>query len=785
MANSSTQYFERYGTRWPRVANDLQVEMACIYKGGRWQKADGTYAGLGLYEHFARAERLLWPEDDVHRWSALCLQALCENPLSVLLGPSDANKTYIASKWALMEYWAAPTETLVLVSSTDLRGLELRVWGAIKDLFNRARARWDCLDGHPIDSLHCITTHNVSEERAKARVLKMGIICIPCLQSGRYVGLGKFSGIKQKRLRKISDECFPSGTLVDTPTGQKRIEQIQPGDRVWNAGGIGIVRGVRSQCKDSLTRVRVKDGREIVCTDNHKFFTQKGWVAASNLGADHYIFSAYESMQILRHTDHKYSFLQQELSGKMDNNYAGRTGVILKPKHAKALVARGSQVKSSQVLKLKDFARYAERSGRVKVFNLHVEAHHSFSVNGLLAANCQFMGPSHLDADANLMGKGDYKSAYLGNPVDVIDPLGRIAEPLDGWGSVQNITKTTTWRTKMGGICVNLVGTDSPNFDYPVDEPIRFPYLINRKKIDAVAEFWGMDSVQFSSQCVGVMRPGLTSRRIITRQMCQENFALAKALWADTHRTKVYACDAAYKGVGGDRCVVGWAEFGESLDGAQVLRINPPKIVPISVIVKKEAEDQIAEFIQKDSEAVEIKPNDIFYDSTGRGTLGAAFAKLFGNQTPVPVEFGGKPSTRPVRHDLFMEEGREKRHKRCDEHYLDFVSELWFSMAYIILCQQMRELPEDVMMEGCAREYGRTRANKLFIESKHDKKARERMVRSPDLADWLATICEGARQRGFQIAKLGAALTEFKNDDWITEERRTFRDAIKGCLLAH
>jgi hypothetical protein len=601
---AESTFIERYGMLWPRYLDSLQIEFKCIQKGGRWKDSKGKDCGAGLYQHYANMERLIWPEDDVHRWSTLCMQTLVENTITVLVGPADSNKTYIASKWGLMEYWVYPNDTLVLVSSTDTRGLELRVWGTIKDLFNRARARYEWLPGHPIDSLHTITTYNIDEERAKARVLKTGIICIPCLQNGRYVGVGKYHGIKQKRLRQISDES-------------------------------------------------------------------------------------------------------------------------------------------------------------------------------------QLMSVSHLDAIPNYLGK-DYKAAFLGNPIDVTDPLGRIGEPQEGWPSVANITKTTTWRTRMhNGVCVNLVGTDSPNFDFPPEQPVRYPYLINWKKITAVEEFWGKDSLQFSSQCVGVMRPGLTSRRIITRQMCQDNFAFAKALWANTKQTRVYGIDAAYSGVGGDRCTAGWAEFGESLDGTQILRVNPIKIVPVSVITKKSPEDQIAEWVKIDAEAAGIPPENIFYDSTGRGTLGAAFAKLFGDRTPVPVEFGGKPSVRPVRHDLFVEEDNQKRHKRCDEHFLDFVSELWFSAAYIILCQQMRELPEEVMLEGCAREYGRGRNNKLFIESKHDKKARERMVRSPDLFDCLVTITEGARQRGFQIEKLGKSMVEQEPDDWFEREREQYRDMLQSKLLTH
>ena len=65
------------------------------------------------------------------------------------MGPADSGKTYIAgAKWALMEYWAAPEITLVVVSSTDMRGLELRVWGAIKGLFNRAVEKFAFLLGY-------------------------------------------------------------------------------------------------------------------------------------------------------------------------------------------------------------------------------------------------------------------------------------------------------------------------------------------------------------------------------------------------------------------------------------------------------------------------------------------------------------------------------------------------------------------------------------------------------------------------------------------------------------
>ncbi len=518
----------------------------------------------------------------------------------------NSGKTYPSAKWLLTEYWADPDKTLGLVSSTDVRGLELRIWGQLKGLFNRAKDRFPWLPGIPLESLHCITTDDIDEDHDRARVLNRGIICIPCLQGGRYVGLGKYHGIKAPRLRQVGDEL-------------------------------------------------------------------------------------------------------------------------------------------------------------------------------------QLMGQSHLDSLPNYLGK-DYRGGFLGNPLDPTDPLGAIAEPRDGWDSVPEPIQTTTWKTKMfDGTCVNFIGTDSPNYDFPQDQPVKYPYLINRKKVEAVSAFWGEDSQQYYSQCKGVMKTGLLSRRVITSQLCTDHHAHDKAIWSGNgDRKRVYAVDAAYSGTGGDRCVGGWAEFGEDIDGIQVLRVSPPKIIPVSIRIPTLPEDQIATFVRDDCRQNGIVEEDIGYDSTGRGTLGAAFARIFGARVPVPVEFGGRPSRRPVRHDLFVEEeGGKQRLKRCDEHYFDFVTELWFSSRYVIECDQMRELPIDVMKEGCAREYGVTAKNKIFVESKHDPKARERMGRSPDLYDWLVTIIEMARQRGFKIQRLGAALVEDDQSDSISKAAEEYETVLNDHMLVH
>lgn len=83
----------------------------------------------------------------------------------------------------------------------------------------------------------------------------------------------------------FTDECFPAGTMIDGVP----IEQIRPGDTVRafdeKTGTIvlsKVVRTMRNPAPAEMVRVRVA-GWELVCTQGHPFFTQRGWVHAAHL----------------------------------------------------------------------------------------------------------------------------------------------------------------------------------------------------------------------------------------------------------------------------------------------------------------------------------------------------------------------------------------------------------------------------------------------------------------------------------------------------------------------
>lgn len=90
----------------------------------------------------------------------------------------------------------------------------------------------------------------------------------------------------------LVDECFPAGTLIDgTP-----IENIQTGDLVSSfnhqTGAVENKRVLATMKKQVSTLVQVifNGGESIICTPEHPFCTNVGYVTACDLSNKHYIF---------------------------------------------------------------------------------------------------------------------------------------------------------------------------------------------------------------------------------------------------------------------------------------------------------------------------------------------------------------------------------------------------------------------------------------------------------------------------------------------------------------
>ncbi len=601
----------RYSLVWDDM-DDLQIEMACVRKGGKWKMADGKEYGEGMFYHCKQRDKLLWPEDDSHRWTDLVMSRILENEILVLMGSSDSGKTYPVSKFILADWWTWPDNTLWLISSTELRGAELRIWGAIKQLFNRARDRWRWLPGTVLDSKHCISTEEIGEDGEEARLLTKGLIFIPCKQGGSWVGMGAYAGVKP--------------------------------------------------------------------------------------------------------------------------------------------------------------VRYGNQEGRL----------------GHVGDEASFMSPSFLDAYSNWYGKENFKGILTGNPCDLDDPLCTAAEPEGGWDTWQDSGTTQEWKTKFyGAHALALDGRDSPNNDYPQEGKPKFPYLVGKKKINAVTETHGTDSWQFFNQCVGKPRALGNVKRVITRQLCENNKAYDSVIWMGSDVTKVGFMDAAYGGVGGDRCMAGYLEFGLDVENKSVIALHPLVLVPVSIRNPETPEVQIARFVKQYCFGLDIQPSNFFFD--GRGTLAVEMARTWSADVNV-VDFGGVATNRPVSMEEYMwdDTKSERRLKKCAEHYSKFVSELWFAVYYLIIGHQLRQLPKDVASEGWKREWRYTNGNRIEVETKAEMKVRTNQ--SPDLFDALVAGIEGARRLGFVIENMRDPKTDKNPDDkdfWLDREMQKEKDKRKKYSLTY
>jgi hypothetical protein len=80
--------------------------------------------------------------------------------------------------------------------------------------------------------------------------------------------------------------CFVAGTPVEMPSGAVPIESLKIGDEV--TGGSGKPRRVTDVMRRTskrLVRVTLSNGKKVICTADHPWLTQRGWVAAGEMTA--------------------------------------------------------------------------------------------------------------------------------------------------------------------------------------------------------------------------------------------------------------------------------------------------------------------------------------------------------------------------------------------------------------------------------------------------------------------------------------------------------------------
>jgi len=397
----------------------------------------------------------------------------------------------------------------------------------------------------------------------------------------------------------------------------------------------------------------------------------------------------------------------------------------------------------------------------------------------LLGDEVQFMQQSYLDSMANL-DKGQFLGCFVGNPIGNGDPLDKLSEPMIGWDALGEVTKTMTWKNKFGGTTINFVGVDSPNFDQ--DKPKSYPYLIDKTDVERIGERYGKDSALFWSQIMGVRKAGINAHRVLTMDMCRKYGAFDSCVWSGSDTVKVFGIDAGY---GGDLCVGICGEFGADITGGTVIKFHEPVVIPVRLSAPEIVEDQIATFAKGECLRMGIPDEHVYIEAGMRATLAVSFSRIMSPRINA-VNFGGAATERPVSNDLFIFDERtgQRRHKKANEHYSKYVTQLWFSVRAAVESKQVRDLPKKVAEEFCMREWYMVHGDRYELETKIECK--ERIGVSPNYADACAVCLEGALRLGFQIERLKVETPDQMSDNsWLDKALKEERDKRSKYQLTY
>jgi hypothetical protein len=357
-------------------------------------------------------------------------------------------------------------------------------------------------------------------------------------------------------------------------------------------------------------------------------------------------------------------------------------------------------------------------------------------------------------AFSNLTLNPHFQLVGIGNFNSVYDPLGVLSRPKNGYSSINQ--DMDEWETERGW-CIRLDGIKSPNIIAGRDIwPIYgSAQLAEHKKMgENTAAFWRM--------CRSFPCPEGEEHTIFSDADFIAGKAQEPATWVGS-KIRLAAFDPGYT-TGGDRsaAVFGW--LGMTTDGKMTLAVDPPIIVLEDLRKTDETRSyQIAKqfmlYCQEPHrhEGQKIQPENVAIDSTGAGIPFSDILCELWSPKIMQVQFGSKPSELPV---------SANDARRCCDAYSNKVTELWYGTLPFIQAGQIKTLPEDIIKELKARRYDTVKSVglKVLVEPKKDMK--ERIGKSPDLADAFALLVELARHRHGFIAEGMAESTRSRNS-WL------------------
>ncbi len=155
--------------------------------------------------YFWRVCDELWNREELpehmmvrHPWAEKMIRAAIKHKYLAVGGSASSGKSHTMAAWGIVQWLSQPRDTLVLMTSTTLREARKRIWGSVMSLLS-------VIDGAPIKIRDSIGNAAYIDENGTL-IERAGLSLIAAEKSKTREAIGKFIGIKQKRVIMIGDE---------------------------------------------------------------------------------------------------------------------------------------------------------------------------------------------------------------------------------------------------------------------------------------------------------------------------------------------------------------------------------------------------------------------------------------------------------------------------------------------------------------------------------------------------------------------------------------------------
>jgi len=244
------KFFSKYGWDWKEGTDPGTIELFAFSNGGE----------LGRYQHLRNAIDRIWNDKFPNTfiwndWSELLMAEFCEEKWVTVTGPAASWKTTCAAMYGVASWYASPSNTAVICTSSTLDGLRRRVWKEVSR-FYRVRPAF----GNPIQSRNCIQFEKGSDAA--------GLFGIAVDKGDVEKAIGKIIGFHSTNMIVVVDEMpYTPEAIVEA------CVNLQTGSENFEFKGIG---NAADQLDPHGRMCEPKLGWDSVSSEFEKWETKRG-----------------------------------------------------------------------------------------------------------------------------------------------------------------------------------------------------------------------------------------------------------------------------------------------------------------------------------------------------------------------------------------------------------------------------------------------------------------------------------------------------------------------------